>query len=169
MGRFKCPIKSTKGVNEGEFLEKVELLFGKDNCPIEIQGTVVWAYLGKFFYFQSPLTEEDLDTVNNCFAEGTQIVDSIEVPTAAPTETATNTPSAVPSAATPDTDAPTPGPVGCKEGQEELTFMTKIDKKIGHKSKITLTLWEWKKGKKKYKKVETLAKFRKKKDNTGDV
>merc|ERR1712183_1177145 len=141
MGRFKCQIKNTKGVNEGEFLEKVELLFGKDNCPIEIQGTVVWAYLGKFFYFQSPLTEEDLDTVNNCFAEGTQIVDSIDtVPTAAPTETATNTPSAVPSAATPDTDAPTPGPGGCKENEKELTFMTRIDNEIflEKKSKITL-------------------------------
>merc|ERR1712037_852190 len=74
--RFKCPIKTTKSANDEFFFDKVEMLFGKENCKIEIQGTVVWAWLGNTFYFQSPLSEEDLDTVNNCFAEGTQIVDS---------------------------------------------------------------------------------------------
>lgn len=86
----------TKIANEVYTMEKVEMLFGKDNCKIEIQGKIVWAYEGKNFYFESPLTEEDLDTVNNCFAEGTNIVDSID--TKAPTVTASNTPSAVPSA-----------------------------------------------------------------------
>eukprot|EP00587_Corethron_hystrix_P002166 CAMPEP_0113318120 /NCGR_PEP_ID=MMETSP0010_2-20120614/12797_1 /TAXON_ID=216773 ORGANISM="Corethron hystrix, Strain 308" /NCGR_SAMPLE_ID=MMETSP0010_2 /ASSEMBLY_ACC=CAM_ASM_000155 /LENGTH=576 /DNA_ID=CAMNT_0000175321 /DNA_START=361 /DNA_END=2088 /DNA_ORIENTATION=- /assembly_acc=CAM_ASM_000155 len=74
--RFNCPIKKTKNANKEIFFKEMITLFGKNNCEINIQGKVVWAWQGKTFYF---LTSEpqSLDDINNCFAAGTQIVDSI--------------------------------------------------------------------------------------------
>jgi len=70
--RFKCSIRETTVYNlPGTYGNDPVLISGKDGCVVEIQP-VVWAYLGRIFYFES---QASLAKINECFASGINLIE----------------------------------------------------------------------------------------------
>eukprot|EP00547_Thalassionema_nitzschioides_P013359 CAMPEP_0194260402 /NCGR_PEP_ID=MMETSP0158-20130606/45493_1 /TAXON_ID=33649 /ORGANISM="Thalassionema nitzschioides, Strain L26-B" /LENGTH=1009 /DNA_ID=CAMNT_0039000491 /DNA_START=103 /DNA_END=3129 /DNA_ORIENTATION=- len=121
--RFKCMLQRTTISTEpgGDGNDDVDLQ-GVNGCVIVVQP-VTWAYNGNAFVFES---DEDLDTINACFAAGTRITELgptfspsmapandftpdptkalTESPSKAPTDVPTGIPTEVP------TESPTKSP-----------------------------------------------------------
>lgn len=75
--RFKCIIQQTSISSEpGTHGNEEVALRGKNGCLIAIRP-VTWAWAGNSFIFES---DEDLNTVNECFSPGTKIWKSLKMP-----------------------------------------------------------------------------------------